>query len=373
MRIVLFYHSLISDWNHGNAHFLRGVAGELQDRGHDVQVYEPRDSWSVENLLRDHGETSILRFHSAYPRLRSRRYELSSLDLDQALEGARLAIVHEWNAPGLIQRIGEHRKKHGNYLLLFHDTHHRSVTNPQELASYDLSAYDAVLAFGNLIRDLYLERGWAKHAWTWHEAADSRIAHPLPETPKQGDLVWIGNWGDEERSQELRTFLLEPVAALRLRARVRGVRYPGHARHALRAAGIQYRGWIPNFEVPREFASFHLTIHVPRRPYATQLPGIPTIRPFEAMSCGIPLISSPWEDTENLFTAGRDYLVAHDGEEMRAHLSDLLAHPSKAATLAANGRRTILAKHTCAHRVDQLMTICGELGMPWPCGPSVSS
>ena len=26
MRIVMFYQTLVSDWNHGNAHFLRGVA-----------------------------------------------------------------------------------------------------------------------------------------------------------------------------------------------------------------------------------------------------------------------------------------------------------------------------------------------------------
>ena len=29
MRAALFYHSLVSDWNHGNAHFLRGVVTEL--------------------------------------------------------------------------------------------------------------------------------------------------------------------------------------------------------------------------------------------------------------------------------------------------------------------------------------------------------
>ena len=26
MRFVIFTHSLVSDWNHGNAHFLRGFA-----------------------------------------------------------------------------------------------------------------------------------------------------------------------------------------------------------------------------------------------------------------------------------------------------------------------------------------------------------
>ena len=32
MRVVIFCHSLASDWNHGNAHFLRGVARELLAR-----------------------------------------------------------------------------------------------------------------------------------------------------------------------------------------------------------------------------------------------------------------------------------------------------------------------------------------------------
>jgi len=65
---------------------------------------------------------------------------------------------------------------------------------------------------------------------------------PLPEVQKVGDLVWIGNWGDEERSAELHEFLLEPVKALGLKARVYGVRYPAHALGALSAAGIDYGG-----------------------------------------------------------------------------------------------------------------------------------
>jgi hypothetical protein len=56
MKIVLFYHSLLSDWNHGNAHFLRGVTTELLARGHDTQVFEPRDAWSLQNLLKEHGQ-----------------------------------------------------------------------------------------------------------------------------------------------------------------------------------------------------------------------------------------------------------------------------------------------------------------------------
>src|SRR5690606_23050746 len=86
MRFGFFYHSLISDWNHGNAHFLRGVAGELLARRHEVRVFEPEDAWSVQNLVRDHGEAAIAAFHAAYPDLESRRYG-STLDLDEALDG----------------------------------------------------------------------------------------------------------------------------------------------------------------------------------------------------------------------------------------------------------------------------------------------
>src|SRR4051812_18582547 len=101
MRIAMFYHSLISDWNHGNAHFLRGVVAELQDRRHEVRVYEPRDAWSVENLVRDHGTAPIDEFKRAYPGLSSERYNLKDFDLDHALDGADLVLVHEWSDPEL--------------------------------------------------------------------------------------------------------------------------------------------------------------------------------------------------------------------------------------------------------------------------------
>lgn len=361
MRAVLFYHSLQSDWNHGNAHFLRGIVSELQSRGHEVAVYEPADSWSRENLVREFGEQPLQRFTAAYPSLSSRRYDAQSLDLHRALDGADLVIVHEWNQHDLVRRIGEHRDRNPGYTLLFHDTHHRSVTERGAMAAYDLRHYDGVLAFGEAIRQIYLRNNWAQRVWTWHEAADTRIFRPLPDRPIEGDLVWIGNWGDDERAAELNEFLLEPVRHLGLRALIHGVRYPEHALAALDQARIDYRGWLANFDVPETFARFRMTVHVPRRPYASALPGIPTIRPFEAMACGIPLVSAPWDDVENLFRTGTDYLTARNGREMQQQLSALLNDPQMAAEVAANGRETILARHTCAHRVDELLAICGSL------------
>ena len=361
LHVVMFYHSLVSDWNHGNAHFLRGVASDLVSRGHEVSIYEPQNGWSRENLVAEYGPSPIEKFHAAYSRLRSTEYDLGDLNLDRALDNADLVLVHEWNDHELVRRIGEHRARNPDYKLLFHDTHHRSITDHASMAAYDLRNYDGVLAFGRVIRDLYLQQGWTQHAWTFHEAADTRVFQPVPNVEKEGDLVWVGNGGDEERTAELDEFLIQPVKDLGLRARVYGVRYPEHLRAALEKAQIELAGWTPNFEVPQALARFRVTVHIPRRPYVRALPGIPTIRPFEAMACAIPLVSAPWEDTESLFTAGEDYLVAHDGTEMKRHLRAILNDPHRARELAEHGRRTILARHTCAHRVDQLLEIYAEL------------
>jgi spore maturation protein CgeB len=362
MRIVVFCHSLMSDWNHGNAHFLRGVVSELLDRGHDVVVFEPLDAWSRANLVVDQGRGAIDDVQRAFPSLRSAVYDPMEPDVPAMTEGADLVLVHEWNEPSLVAAVGAH-KAAGGYRLLFHDTHHRAVTAPEDMARYDLRHYDGVLAFGEVIRQLYLDRGWASRAWTWHEAADARVFTPLEGVERRGDLVWIGNWGDGERTAELREYLLDPVHRLALTALVHGVRYPATAKAALKEAGIRYGGWIANHLAPAAFAAHAVTVHVPRRPYVQALPGIPTIRPFEAMACGIPLVSAPWDDAEGLFTPGTDYLVARDGSQMESHLRDVLNDPGLAASLRESGLKTIAARHTCAHRVDELLAVAAELGL----------
>ena len=372
MNIALFYHSLVSDWNHGNAHFLRGIAWELQRRGHTLRIFEPSGGWSLTNLAREHGQAPLDAFARIYPGLASAFYDPATLDLDQALERIDLVIVHEWNDPSWVRRIGEHRRTNGYYRLLFHDTHHRSVSEPEKMAAYDLADYDGALVFGQAIAEIYRSRNWARRVWVWHEAADTRVFMPFPEMKKEGDLVWIGNWGDEERSAELHEFLLDPVKALGLKARVYGVRYPKEALQALSDADIEYGGWSANFEVPAILARFRCTVHIPRRPYVKALPGVPTIRPFEALACGIPLVCAPWEDSEHLFSPGKDYLLAPDGAAMKRQLQRLLADRQLAGALSARGRQTILQRHTCVHRVDELMDIYHGIDAPVPSDHAMS-
>lgn len=362
MRIAYFTHSLRSCWNHGNAHFLRGVLRELKAAGHTVRSLEPAASWSLDNLIADIGAAGLAPFRSSYTDLQNvvETYEPQT-GVEALVGDADLVIVHEWNDPALVASVGRLRRAGGRFTLLFHDTHHRAVSDPEAIRAFDLSDYDGVLAFGETLSDVYRRWGWGKRVWTWHEAADTRLFRPPVRDGEREGLVWIGNWGDGERSAELEEYLLAPAKDAALPLTIYGVRYPEEARVMLARYHASFAGWAPNALAPEIFARHLATVHVPRRFYREMLPGIPTIRMFEALACGIPLVSAPWEDSEHLFAPGEDYLVARNGREMRSHLEALRDEPELREALAARGLATIRARHTCAHRVDELIGIVATL------------
>ena len=363
MKVVYYTHSLRSCWNHGNAHFLRGVLSELIRRGHDVQVYEPEGAWSLTNMLADHGGEALRPFHDAYPDLESRTYRRPEEGAGHAF-GADLVIVHEWNDPELVAAVGRVRRRGGRFTLLFHDTHHRVVSAPEDMQAYRLEDYDGVLAFGAAVAAVYERWGWGNRVFVWHEAADTKRFHPPAEEVERNGVVWIGNWGDGERSAELIEFLLKPARDADLPLDIYGVRYPDHAKRTLQQFGARYHGWLANAAAPGVFAGHLATVHVPRRFYTKMLSGIPTIRVFEALACGIPLVSAPWEDSERLFSVGEDFMMVRDGPAMTAALRDIANDHELRSSLARNGLRTILARHTCSHRVDELLSIMERLRAP---------
>ncbi|MGH9520121.1 MAG: CgeB family protein, partial [Terriglobales bacterium] len=320
MEIRYFAHSWLSDWNHGNAHFLRGLASALAGRGHGVRCYEDIGAggggWSLAHLLTEpHGARALTQMRKAFPELDIRLYGppahvavLQDLprvtDWAAELNGAEVVIAHEWSEPKLFSWLREQRRRHG-FRLLLHDTHHRACSQTAALAQLEPATCDAVIAFGESLRRIYERELGVRKAYTLHEAADTAHFCPSLGGAVQHEVVWIGNWGDEERTRELDEFLLQPAASLGracgARTHVHGVRYPQPARARLQAAGIAHGGYLPNLMVPGCYAASRITVHIPRLYYADALAGIPTIRVFEALACGMPLVCAPWHDTEGLF------------------------------------------------------------------------
>lgn len=365
LRIAYLAHSLRSDWNNGNAHFLRGLMRALTTMGHNVRIFEPCSAWSIQNLQEEKdGLRSLHQFEATYSDLSISPYngaQPNNLPFWRiVLKDRDVVILHEWNPPELAATLLQLRNELG-FRLLFHDTHHRAYSSPGQMRPLRLDRFDGVLAFGDALRQLYQDEFELRRVWTLHEAADTTVFRPHPRSAKLADVVWIGNWGDNERSKEIREFLLRPAAELRCRSfSIFGVRYPDDGLTALNDAGVRYGGYLPNLDAPCVYSGANLTVHVPRRQYTTAMRGIPTIRVFEALACGIPLVSAPWDDSEHLFREG-DFVFVRNTSEMIDAMEKLLGDASAARAQALRGLETILSRHTCAHRAERLTSICEEI------------
>src|SRR5580704_107035 len=120
LRLRIFAHSWLSDWNHGNAHFLRGLMRELVRMGHQVRCYEELGSWSLTNLMKHEGDRAIEAidsFRRTYPELDIRFYKAGEAQFQQVLEDelkdTNLVLLHEWNDPQVANNVLAYKKKHG--------------------------------------------------------------------------------------------------------------------------------------------------------------------------------------------------------------------------------------------------------------------
>ena len=134
LRLAYFAHTLRSDWNNGNAHFLRGLMRALKQSGHEVTVYEPERAWSIDNLREEaSGPRSLTRFRETYADLNVHTYTTENEEWwREHLREVDIVVLHEWNPPSLAQMLLRLREEIG-YKLLFHDTHHRASSSPEQM------------------------------------------------------------------------------------------------------------------------------------------------------------------------------------------------------------------------------------------------
>ncbi len=365
LRIALFCHSIVSDWNHGNAHFLRGLIRNLQALGHPVISLEEEANWSLTNLVRHHGTEPLTEFRRRFPFIDHQCYVLNGRAhlkdwLSELLSRVDVCLVHEWNPPDLIRAIGETAARM-DVVALFHDTHHRALTQPHRIPQMGLEAYSAILAYGPAIAELYRATVDGPEVLVFHEAADTDLFRPLSRA-KRNDVVFVGNWGDDDRNESTRSFFIDQARLMPdLRFALYGVRYPPELLEDLRTTGVEWRGWLPNYMAPEAYAASKLTIHIPRKEYLETLRGTPTIRVFEALACGIPLVSAGWRDSDGLFVEGTDFLAVETPSQMQEAIRWLASDTEARERIGSQGLETVRAHHTCRHRALELIEIVRRL------------
>src|SRR5207302_9253539 len=161
ISIAYFSHSLRTDWNNGNAHFLRGLLRGLACLGHKVVAFEPANGWSTDNLEAEtKGPQSMQQFRDTYPDLSIHPYSSSDIAspelLRRMLQEIEIVIVHEWNPPELVHTLLLLRDEM-QFRLVFHDTHHRAYSSPDQIRLLGIDRFDAVLAFGEALATIYRE------------------------------------------------------------------------------------------------------------------------------------------------------------------------------------------------------------------------
>jgi spore maturation protein CgeB len=360
VKIVIFVHAISSCWNNDSSHFLRGIGAELQKCGHHVLFCEPKKPANETNPLATYGAAPLEEFRATFPSLNVLKYSPETTDLDRLTDGAHLVLVHESNSPSLVSALGQQRRHGAPFVLLFHDTHRRQLTDPDDRTRFHLGDYDGVLASGAMLAEQYRRTRAAHRTWVWHEAADTTVFYPRATNRTEGDLVWIGDWGDAARIAEIEELMLKPVEALGLFANLYGMHYPESAVQSLAARGIAYHGWVASHQIPEAFARHRLTVHLATHGSDRAFRGMPAIQMFEALACGIPLITARWNDAEGLFPRGC-FLVARSGHEMQAHLRDVLSDPALAQSLRENGLKVVHERHSCRHRAEDLLDIYASI------------
>ena len=308
--------------------------------------------------------------------LRTRLYpELQSLGIyERRFRSARSpstapiwCIVHEWNDPALVaahrRRTAARRAVHA--AVPRHPSPRRQRARGHRVTSTSMTT-TACWPSARRCAQVYRALGLGRPRLHLARGGGLTAVPPACCRRSRDGLVWIGNWGDDERSAGAgANSCCEPAEAAGLAARRpwRALPRCGPA-HAGRATARIIGGWLPNTEVPRGLRRHLATVHVPRRFYVDALPGIPTIRVFEALACGIPLVCAPWERRGGPVPPGEDFLVARDGAEMTRHLQALCRRSGTACrprrrTASRPSSPAIPARTAC----DELLDIAGCLGV----------
>jgi hypothetical protein len=123
-----------------------------------------------------------------------------------------------------VAAIGAKRKRGGKFTLLFHDTHHRAVSEPKAMKAYDLSGYDGVRAFGETLAEVYRGWGWGNDVLRLARGPPTSAISIRPPRKASGASRLDRQLGEGERTKELRN-----ICSRRLGSRP----WPGYLRRAL--------------------------------------------------------------------------------------------------------------------------------------------
>ena len=350
MKLVVLGLTLSSSWGNGHATTFRALLKAFAARGHDILFLERDVPWYRDNRDLKDADYCRLEFYGSIEELDYWRGEI---------RGADAVIVGSYVPEGIA--VGRFVQRHALGVTAFYD-----IDTPVTLAK--LAAGECDYLSPELIReyDLYLSFTGGPTLRTIERELGSPMARALycsvdPETyppldvPKLWDLTYLGTYS-ADRQPTLERLLIEPARRLpELRFAVAGPQYPADIDWPENVERIEH---LPPAQHPQFYAASRWALNVTRADMIAA-GWSPSVRLFEAAACGVPLISDIWDGIEDLFTPGREILLARSTELVEALLRAGDLDPQAIGQAA---RERILAAHTAAHRAAELERAIEEAG-----------
>lgn len=344
LNVVILGLSMTSSWGNGHATTYRALVRELVRRGHTVTFLERDVPWYRDN-----------RDLPRPPYGRTVLYDSLETLFDThvtVVRDADLVIVGSYVPDGV--EVCRWALQHARGIVGFYD-----IDTPVTLAALErqdatyisrdlIPRFDLYLSFtgGPTLQRLEQDFG-AQRARALYCSVDPEQYFP-DQAPLRWDLGYLGTYaGDRQRT--LQQLLIEPAKGSSQGAFV--VAGPGYPEDIAWPENVKRISHLPPAEHRAFYNSQRYTLNVTRADMV-QSGYAPSVRLFEAIACGTPVISDWWPGIDELFRPDEEIFIAQSTTEVLAYLYDT---PEEVRLeVGDRARRDVLPRHTAAYRVLEL-------------------
>ncbi|MEX0653122.1 MAG: glycosyltransferase [Phycisphaeraceae bacterium] len=347
LNIVILGLSITSSWGNGHATIYRALVRALEQRGHRVLFLERDKPWYADN--RDlpqppHGRTAL---YQSLNELNDRfRHDVHEADL---------VIVGSYVPEGV--DVGRWVLRTAAGHVGFYDIDTPITLSKLQRGDYEyltpdlIRQYPLYLSFtgGPILDHLQSDFG-SPMARPFYCCVDPDFYGPDPASADHPDwdLGYMGTWS-QDRMPKLERLLIEPAhMAPQGRFVVAGPQYPADYPWPVNVERIDH---LPPSGHRAFYNRQRFTLNLTRQDMVTT-GYAPSVRLFEAATCGTPIISDPWPGLAEFFEPEREILLADGPQQVLEALNTI--SESERRQIGERARQRVLAEHTAAHRVQEL-------------------
>jgi spore maturation protein CgeB len=345
-ELVFIGLSLSSSWGNGHATTYRALLRGLAAIGQKVLFLERDVPWYAANRDLPDPDFCELGFYTSVAEL--------ARTFGTRIAEARAVIVGSYVPDGIA--VLDLVLEHARGMTAFYD-----IDTPITLAALDKGAADYIAIRQVPRLDLYYSFTGGPTLDRLVDAFGARQPRALycavDETrwrPMVADLRWnLGYLGtySPDRQPALERLLLQAARRLpRMRFVVAGPQYP---------AGIDWPENVERLEhvAPADHAAFYaaqrFTLNITRIAMI-EAGWSPSVRLFEAASCGTPIIGDRWPGLAELLPEREAILIADKTDDVVEVLTSIIERDRRA--IADRARAIVLADHTGTARARQLVS-----------------